>query len=296
MKKLVSIVVLLVICFSCMSAFAYTKNGAVIGHACYTDIRARINGYDIASYNVDGYTYIIAEDLRNYGFDVVWDASKRALYVNKELSESADFDVISTYKTPFIPNKMVGQKSFDLLYTDIRTYVRGKKVQSYNIDGRTIFRFEELSTFGEIKWDSNLKTISIDIPFLSQKYVYVEKLSVKNQFLARTAEIEANYTNFLQTAITQMELNFGSREIYEQWDKLLNDVYAYLRDTMPSSEFASLKADEKEWAIMKDAAADAEYKSWQGGSMAPLQANSVLIHETEARCYYLISLIDIYSK
>ena len=57
------------------------KIGDVVGHTYYTDIAARINGHPLRSYNIGGETAVVAEDLREYGFSVVWDGEARTLTV-----------------------------------------------------------------------------------------------------------------------------------------------------------------------------------------------------------------------
>ncbi len=39
-----------------------------------TDIGCLVNMQPIYSFNVNNETYVVAEDLRSYGFDVVWEA------------------------------------------------------------------------------------------------------------------------------------------------------------------------------------------------------------------------------
>ena len=53
------------------------KIGDVVGHTYYTDIAAQIDGHPLRSYNIGGETAVVAEDLREYGFSVVWDAWRR---------------------------------------------------------------------------------------------------------------------------------------------------------------------------------------------------------------------------
>lgn len=48
--------------------------GRAVDWALYTDITAQINGHPLRSYNVNGSTAVVAEDLRGYGFQVLWDA------------------------------------------------------------------------------------------------------------------------------------------------------------------------------------------------------------------------------
>ena len=53
--------------------------GRAVDWALYTDITAQINGHPLRSYNVNGSTAVVAEDLRGYGFQVLWDAEDRTL-------------------------------------------------------------------------------------------------------------------------------------------------------------------------------------------------------------------------
>ena len=53
------------------------KIGDVVGHTYYTDITAQIDGHPLPSYNIGGETAVVAEDLREYGFSVVWDGEAR---------------------------------------------------------------------------------------------------------------------------------------------------------------------------------------------------------------------------
>lgn len=46
--------------------------GRAVDWALYTDITAQINGHPLRSYNVNGSTAVVAEDLRGYGFQVLW--------------------------------------------------------------------------------------------------------------------------------------------------------------------------------------------------------------------------------
>lgn len=57
--------------------------GRAVDWALYTDITAQINGHPLRSYNVNGSTAVVAEDLRGYGFQVLWDAEDRTLSVER---------------------------------------------------------------------------------------------------------------------------------------------------------------------------------------------------------------------
>lgn len=55
--------------FLVLTDTAYAQGG-ISGKVLKSDIRAYINGAPVMTYNIDGYTGVIAEELRNYGFDV----------------------------------------------------------------------------------------------------------------------------------------------------------------------------------------------------------------------------------
>lgn len=52
-------------------------------HIYDTDIVTTLNGRQINAYNLNGQTAVVCEDLRDFGYDVVWDAAGRTLCVNE---------------------------------------------------------------------------------------------------------------------------------------------------------------------------------------------------------------------
>ena len=128
--------------------------GSKINSYLNTDIVARIDGKPIRSYNIDGYTVIIAEDLKNYGFNVNFDNEKRILYVDDVKGE-----ITSTYTDSAFRGR-VGDVAGDVLYTDIDTYINGLPVKSYNIGGYTAIYISDLECFGAVVWNETERTIS----------------------------------------------------------------------------------------------------------------------------------------
>lgn len=60
---------------------------------------------------------------------------------------------------PYIPkinSSQIGKKAQNVLYTDIKTYINGVEVTSYNIGGNTIIYFNDLSVFGCIQFFWNI--------------------------------------------------------------------------------------------------------------------------------------------
>lgn len=140
-----------------MATVSYAKTGDVLGYAKYTDISAYINHYPITSYNINDYTAIVVEDLRNYGFDVVWDGENRSLYVTKNSAATQ----ITPYGEIYKYSSMAGQNSFPYLQTDIVTYIDGQKVESFNIDGKTCIYIDALSPYGEVVWTPEIRAIKL---------------------------------------------------------------------------------------------------------------------------------------
>lgn len=66
--------------------------GGVAGSYYSTDIIATVDGREIESYNIGGRTCIAAEQLRDFGYEVIWDASARTLTIKKP----SDFYKIET--------------------------------------------------------------------------------------------------------------------------------------------------------------------------------------------------------
>ena len=148
-----------------MFTTSYAKTGDIIGYAKYTDISAYINHYPITSYNINDYTAVVAEDLRNYGFNVEWNGDNRSLNIYRNYSATA----ITPYGEVYKNSSKLGQNALPYLETDIATYVNGNKVESFNIDGKTIIFFEDLKPYGEVVWVPELRAIKMWITDLPTK-------------------------------------------------------------------------------------------------------------------------------
>lgn len=131
-----------------------TQVGDVLGNVLYSDIKAYINGHEIQSYNINGNTMIEAEELANYGFNVVWDGEAFTLKIAIDAEKA--IKPISIDKS----SGKTGAVRCNYVHTNVTTYVAGVEVKGYNINGRTIIQFDELGAYGNIKWDGTTKAIS----------------------------------------------------------------------------------------------------------------------------------------
>ena len=128
--------------------------GKKINEVLNTDIVCLIDGKPIASYNIEGNTAIVAEDLANYGFKVEWFGSSRRLSVTKGDGVVTATGEIAKNENP------VGSYAMDVFATDILTYVNYKRVNGYNVGGSTIIFIDDLAAFGELAWDADARTIA----------------------------------------------------------------------------------------------------------------------------------------
>ncbi len=146
MKKLVSCIVL-VFCIMMSSSVVFAKTGDIIGKILSTDITVYINGAAIPSYNIDGYTGIVAEDLENYGFDVTYNDKYRQLRIENNF--------IKEFTASYVPEKNpkpVGTFLSNVYDTDIIVYLSKKLSHTYNIDGKTIILIDDLKEYGNVTW------------------------------------------------------------------------------------------------------------------------------------------------
>lgn len=215
MKRKLVFLLAVAILLLCTSICAGAYNiGDVINYAQPTDIVASINGYQLMSYNVDGYTYIVAEDLRHYGMDVHYDNNTRSLSVirNSWVTE------IAPHYTNVDFWSIGSDKSYkNILYTDIVTYVADQYVHSYNINGTTIIRFDSLASFGKVSYDNKKREISLEITDMKRNPVAV---LIETSF----ADV-ADYTK--QTTDNSAKKAYGNHVSSEVFLRAKGDIMVY---------------------------------------------------------------------
>lgn len=229
MKKIIKLSICIMVFVACgiISAYAYNV-GDVIGNTVYTDIVASINYYNIASFNINGNTVIVAEDLRNYGFDVKWSPEERALYIKRSGSNK----IPSTYIAPAVSQELIGKKAQNVVYSDIKTYINGALVTSYNIGGNTMVNFNDLSPFGQISYNNYIRRLDLKIndgldykispPIKPNEFyvagLYFLKNSVNGLQIRWFANVNTNKTINYYTTTYYMYNSVGDLA-YDRWGK-----------------------------------------------------------------------------
>lgn len=153
MKKILALTIAAVIFASC-SATVF-GSGRICGEVLNTDIRTYIDGTPIRSYNIEGRTGIVAEDLRDYGFEVAWYPDLRELIVLKNdnsLGKGSGYELEEN-------TQPIGSHASYVYETDIATYVGGKEVDAYNIGGETVICIDDMDTIGDVSWDETNREV-----------------------------------------------------------------------------------------------------------------------------------------
>lgn len=92
-------------------------------------------------------------------------------------------------------------------------------------------------------------------------------------------------------AMTQYDLNMKSKELYDLWDGVLNELWGKLKEHLSEDDFSELLAEQRIWITEKEKAAEEAGKEYEGGSMYPLIVNSEAARITEERVYDFYELL-----
>ena len=92
-------------------------------------------------------------------------------------------------------------------------------------------------------------------------------------------------------AVTQIDMNEKSKELYELWDAALNHLWGELKAGLSEDEFAVLLDEQRDWIAEKERAVEEAGKEVEGGSMYSMVVNSKAAELTEARVYEIYALL-----
>lgn len=221
MKKIITILTTLFIAIQ-----IFPVSAGIIGGVTETDIVAFIDYCPVRSYNYDGFTYVIAEDLSDYGFKVSWNENDRTLDISR------DELVFASYCSDFINEKKTGRtyaKLYDVYTTDIKTFINGKEADAYNINGRTIINTADLSEYGIYSYDDRARRV--DIKILEKEIENCETENTSNDYTATEKHgIFANGELAYGIEKTTYTDRFGSEYSYRYGD-FQNNNYIEVTDS-----------------------------------------------------------------
>ncbi len=110
----------------------------------------------------------------------------------------------------------------------------------------------------------------------------------------RDAEDQAEIleTSIQEETLTQAELNEKTQELYELWDRALNNVWTVLKRTKDAETMSLLTIKEREWIAQKEEAVQEAAAEFEGGSIQPMIRNQKAAEMTKIRVYELMELLD----
>ena len=111
------------------------------------------------------------------------------------------------------------------------------------------------------------------------------KASVKNDFLNTFEKIKSKETNIGNAEISK------KNEIFKELDKLLNDVYKHMKNTLSAEDFEIVKQAQRDWIKEKETAAKEALANNQDGNGELNKINSD-IEFTKTRVEILIDLLE----
>lgn len=149
-KRLGIILLIGVILFNMPLASAEFREGDVYN----SDVNGFADGYPIPVYSYMDYPYILARDLLGYGFDVVYDEGSRSVTVERNTSKA--MYPYSKAGNSENKTKLLGK----ILKSDIKVYIKGEEIPSYNMNGNMLICMDDLYRFGKVNWYEDSKTIA----------------------------------------------------------------------------------------------------------------------------------------
>jgi len=131
--------------------------GDIIGDVLSTDIVTYINDTEVASFNINGRTAIVAQDLSCFGFSVQFSEEQRTLTIKK--GNTAGGYLAEAVKS----SGAVGEKVGNVYFTDIVTYCDDTWIQSFNIGGLTsVFADDVAALLGAgFEWNETERTVRV---------------------------------------------------------------------------------------------------------------------------------------
>ena len=152
--------------------FAEYQVGDTVDYVLYTDIKTYINDRMIDSYNINNYTAVIAEELADYGFIVIWDDESRSLSIalgsEPEMSASSEEE-----QEEDTAEFEIGEPIMPVYFTDITVSAGEDMIPSFNIGGRTIVYMDDLAErFSDTYvYDDETRTLSMTVSFAADENV-----------------------------------------------------------------------------------------------------------------------------
>ena len=125
-----------------------------------------------------------------------------------------------------------------------------------------------------------------------EEVVAIVKEISKSEYIRKINQIEQGLSNldYLNARALNFEFKEVEMEIYNSWEKALNEIYEALSQQLTSSEMAILREEQHQWIMERELTAKKESQH-ESGTLDSLKYLSVLTSLTKERCYELMDHI-----
>ena len=132
----------------------------VVGTVLSTDIGTVIDGAACKTYNVDGRTFVVAEDLQGYGFDVDWNENERVLSITQNPYSYRTLLPQDELKAKWMCT--IGEPIMDIFESDVVVTVADQQIEGYNINGYMVIPVRALEPCAYVEYDDEKRLVTIN--------------------------------------------------------------------------------------------------------------------------------------
>ena len=205
--KLKKLIIIMFLFITVLSINIYSSNDKYILHS---DVKTYLNELPIKAYNFNSKMVIVAEDLKNYGYNVKWNADERTLVISGMTYDRESLPMPYTHEDNISKDK-IGTVAHEVLPTDIKTYYGDKLLESFNINGRTVVYIEEFAEktgYIKSKWNETDRTLYVScavfIPYEQWSYAFRPDESI--EFIADDSGFTLEFANITDGNEVNFEL------------------------------------------------------------------------------------------
>ena len=150
MKRAVSVFLIFIMCLCSVCVFAYSAD-----YAERSVYRTFIDYTPIDAYLINGFTYIEAEAMINYGFTVTFDKNAQSYNISR-----------IKFATPMYTREMWEKETAmktgaPVTDSNIKVYLDGQLANSRFADGKILLQIDELQKYGTVEWSGGIMNVYI---------------------------------------------------------------------------------------------------------------------------------------
>ena len=224
---------------------AYTNKTKSIGSVLSTDIVTYIDRVPIVSYDYLGSIYVMAEDLRGYGFDVIWDKTSRTVSVTFPQDGHTE-NFTAEEKTALGIRQPGGKKIFDVYPADIKINFNGTilpdtengAATAINADNKILLSFDVPGEhFGTMNYNDQQRTISLATPKDSlvsvESAVHFPEIELQYE---ETIPFDAVDFSISKSETAAADVDLGSEELMNHRDRYVISIISFTADDISAGK------------------------------------------------------------